>query len=79
MSDLLLDSQLAALVDDHERLLRSRYPKLTAYLDLTLRPAKLFGGGWLVLGTIYADEDDANEAQRAAIMMKLIEVDRGVT
>jgi hypothetical protein len=76
MSDLLLDRQLAALVDEHEQLLRQRHPKLAEYLDLMLTPAKLFGGGWLVLGTIYASEDDAVEARRVAVMMKLTEVDR---
>ena len=78
MSDLLLDSQLAALVDDHERQLRDRHPRLAAYLDLMLEPVKLFGGGWLVLGSIYATEQDAHEARRAAVMMKLTEVDRAV-
>lgn len=76
MSDLLLDRQLSQLVDEHEQQLRDRHPKLAAYLDMMLEPAKLWGGGWLVLGTIYADEDDAHEARRAGVMMKLTEVDR---
>lgn len=76
MSDLLLDRQLAQLVDDHEQQLRDRHSRLAAYLDMMLEPHKLFGGGWLVLGTIYATEDDAIEARRAAVMMKLTEVDR---
>lgn len=76
MSDLLLDRELNQLVDEHEQQLRGRHPKLAAYLDMMLQPAKLFGGGWLVLGTIYASEGDAVEARRAAVMMKLTEVDR---
>ena len=78
MSDLLLDRQLAALVDEHEQLLRDRHPRLAAYLDMMLEPAPMWGGGWLVLGTVYASEDDAIEARRAAVMMKLTEVDRAV-
>lgn len=69
-------AQLERLTDDLENLLRDRHPRLAAYLDMMLAPAKLWGGGWLVLGTIYASEDDAIEARRAAVMMKLTEVDR---
>ena len=76
MSDLLLDTQLLALVDDHERQLRSRHPRLAAYLDLMLKPHELWMGGWIVLGTIYPDEDSANQAYRAAVMHKLTEVER---
>lgn len=75
MSNLLL-MQLAELTDQHEQQIRGRHPKLAAYLDMMLEPAPMWGSGWLVLGTIYASKDDAHEARRAAVMMKLTEVDR---
>jgi hypothetical protein len=55
-----------------EQQLRLRHPHLARYLDMTIKPRRLWAGGWDVLGTIYASEEQANEAQRAAVLAKLL-------
>ena len=69
---------MSDLVDRQpEQLLRQHHPKLAAYLDMMLEPAKIWGGGWLVLGEIYESQGQAHEARRAAVMMRLMDVESG--
>jgi cytochrome c-type biogenesis protein CcmH/NrfG len=71
-------TQLQQATDELEQQLRAGHPHLAAYLDLMLEPHKIWGGGWLVLGEIYANQEQAHEARRAAVMAKLVEVDGAV-
>jgi hypothetical protein len=56
--------------------LRAKHPRLAAFLDMTIQPRKLWGGGFDVLGETYPNEDTAEEARRAAVMHKLLEAER---
>jgi len=69
--------QLDQLTDELERQLRVAHPRLAGYLDMTILARRLWGGGYEVLGEIYATPAAAEEARRAAIMHKLIAADRG--
>jgi hypothetical protein len=71
-----LAEALKPYADLEEQRLRETHPRLAAYLDMTIAPRKLFMGGWDVLGEIHLTESAAKEAARAAIMMKLIQVDQ---
>lgn len=66
--------ELQQRADTLEQQLRAAHPRLAAYLDMTIQPRRLWVGGWDVLGEIYASEEQANEAQRAAVLAKLIEM-----
>jgi hypothetical protein len=71
---------LAAKIEVHtqrlEAELRQKHPRFAAYLDMTIVPRKLWGGGYDVLGETYPDLAAAQEAQRAAVMHKLLEAER---
>jgi hypothetical protein len=59
-----------------EEELRAAHPRFAAYLDMTIQPRKLWGGGYDLLGETYPDLATAMEAQRAAVMHKLLEAER---
>ncbi len=71
-------TELQQATNELEQQLRADHPRLATYLDLMLEPHKIWGGGWLVLGEIYASLEQAHEARRAAVMAKLIEVNGAV-
>lgn len=69
--------ELQQLTNELEQQLRAAHPRLAAYLDMTILARPLWGGGYDVLGTIYSTKEEAEEAQRAGVMHKLIEAERG--
>ncbi len=71
-----LGEQIARHTDELEAELIKKHPRFAAYLDMTIQPRKLFGGGWDVVGETFPTFAAAKEAQRAAIMHKLLEVER---
>lgn len=66
--------QLEQLTDEFERQLRAAHPRLAEYLDMTILARPVWGGGFDVCGELYATKEQAEEAQRAAVMQILIEV-----
>jgi len=67
---------LQQYTDEYEAQLRADHPHLAAYLDMTIIVRPLWQYGYDVLGEIYATAEAANEAQRAAVMHHLIEVEQ---
>lgn len=65
---------LDQLTNDLEQQLRAAHPRMAAYLDLMIIARPLFGGGFEVLGEVYPTADAADEARRAAVMHKLLEM-----
>ena len=72
-----LAAVLAHYTNAEEQRLRSAHPKLLAYLELMIVVRPVWGGGFDVLGEIYATAGAAEEARLAAIMLKLSQADRG--
>jgi len=67
-------TELQQATDELEQQLRADYPHLAAYLDMTIIVRPLWQYGYDVLGEIYATAEAANEARRAAVMSKIIEM-----
>lgn len=71
-----VDAAIVIATDELEKQLRAKHPRFAAYLDMTITPRKLWGGGFDVLGETYPDASTAGEAVAAAILQKLQEVER---
>lgn len=61
--------------EEQYRRLRVAHPRLAGYLDMTIQPRRLWEGGYDLLGQTYATREEALDAQRAAILRKLIAAD----
>jgi hypothetical protein len=70
-----LQVQHESPADEQYRLLRVKHPRLAGYLDMTIVPRRLWEGGYDLLGQTYATRNEALNAQRAAILRKLIAAD----
>ena len=71
-----LEQAIAKHTSQLESELREKHPRYAAYLDMTIQPRKLWGGGYDLLGETYPTIEAAMEAQRAAVMHKLLESER---
>ena len=66
--------RLAQLTDELEQQLRSAHPHLATYLDMTIIVRPLWQSGFDVLGEVYSTAEQADEARRAAVLHKIIEM-----
>ena len=71
-----LEARIKVHADRLYEELRQKHPRFAAYLDMTIQPRKLWGGGYDLLGETYPTIEAATEAQRAAVMHKLLEAER---